>query len=304
MFDNVCRFLAETFPQDFAAWLIGESIDLTELSPTELSLEPIRADSLILLQSQELVLHIEFQTLPKPIIPFRMLDYRIRVYRKFPLKEMRQVVIYLTPTTSELAYQDTFNLSRTRHQFDVVRLWEQPTEIFQRFEGLLPFAVLSQTSNPEETLQQVARQIEQIEDRRVQSNLAASTAVLAGIVLDKDLIKRLLRSDIMQESVIYQDIKAEGKVEGKAEGKVEGKAEGKVEGKAEGKAEGLQEGRQQGRQQGEANLVLRLLTRKLGNLSPQVQNAVRQLDTERIEELGDALLDFVEMSDLTDWFSI
>jgi len=60
MFDNVCRFLAETFPQDFAAWLIGESIDLTELSPTELSLEPIRADSLILLQLQELVLHIEF----------------------------------------------------------------------------------------------------------------------------------------------------------------------------------------------------------------------------------------------------
>jgi predicted transposase YdaD len=84
----------------------------------------------------------------------------------------------------------------------------------------------------------------------------------------------------MQESVIYQDIKAEGKVEGKAEG--------------------LQEGRQQG----EANLVLRQLSRKLGNLSPQVQNAVRQLDTERIEELGDALLDFVEMSDLTDWLSL
>ena len=76
----------------------------------------------------------------------------------------------------------------------------------------------------------------------------------------------------MQESVIYQDIKAEG----------------------------LQEGRQQG----EANLVLRQLSRKLGNLSPQVQNAVRQLDTERIEELGDALLDFAEMSDLTDWLSL
>lgn len=62
MFDNICKFLAENFPEDLATWLLGSSIPLTELSPTELSLEPIRADSLILLQSDELVLHTEFQT--------------------------------------------------------------------------------------------------------------------------------------------------------------------------------------------------------------------------------------------------
>ena len=93
MFDNVCRFLAESFSADFATWLIGESIELTQLSPSELSLEPIRADALILLQSDEIVLHIEFQTEPKAQIPFRMADYRLRVYRRFPNKRMRQVVI-------------------------------------------------------------------------------------------------------------------------------------------------------------------------------------------------------------------
>jgi predicted transposase/invertase (TIGR01784 family) len=74
MFDNVCRFLAESFSADFATWLIGEPVALTELSPSELSLEPIRADALILLQSDDLVLHIEFQTEPKAVIPFRMTD--------------------------------------------------------------------------------------------------------------------------------------------------------------------------------------------------------------------------------------
>ncbi len=69
MFDNVCKFLAETFSTDFASWLLGEAIALTELSPQELSLEPIRADALILLQSDEVVLHIEFQTEPKPDVP-------------------------------------------------------------------------------------------------------------------------------------------------------------------------------------------------------------------------------------------
>jgi predicted transposase YdaD len=47
MFDNVCKFLAETFSTDFATWLLGEPIALTQLSPNELSLEPIRADALL-----------------------------------------------------------------------------------------------------------------------------------------------------------------------------------------------------------------------------------------------------------------
>jgi predicted transposase YdaD len=47
MFDPTCKFLAETFSSDFASWLLGEPIALTRLSPTELSLEPIRADALI-----------------------------------------------------------------------------------------------------------------------------------------------------------------------------------------------------------------------------------------------------------------
>ena len=72
---------------DFRPAVLGSPIKLTELSPTELSNEPIRADSLILLQSDELVLHIEFQTDPDKDIPFRVLDYRIRGYRRFPHKK-------------------------------------------------------------------------------------------------------------------------------------------------------------------------------------------------------------------------
>lgn len=48
-FDSNCRRLAEQFPQDFTSWLLGREVALTILEPTELSLEPIRADSLILL---------------------------------------------------------------------------------------------------------------------------------------------------------------------------------------------------------------------------------------------------------------
>jgi predicted transposase/invertase (TIGR01784 family) len=225
MIDNICKFLAENFSNDFASWLLGEPIALTKLEPSELLVDPIRADSVIFLESTEIILHIEFQTEPNKNIPFRMADYRLRLHRKFPDIEIYQVVIYLNPSQSPLVYETTFNIGALNHQFHVIRLWEQPTEIFQQYQGLLPFAALSQTNNPEETLRQVARQIENIEDKQVQSNVAASTAIISGIALNKEIIQRLLRSEIMKESVIYQEILLEGKAEGIAEGEVKGKAE-------------------------------------------------------------------------------
>ncbi len=138
---------------------MGYPVNLTELSLSELSLEPIRADSLILQDiDSNLVLHLEFQTDPDPDIPFRMTDYRLRVYRRFPQKRMRQIVIYLRKTNSQLVHQNSFVLEHTTHLFEVIRLWErQPIEFLNpNCVGLLPFAVLSNTKNPQQVLNQAA----------------------------------------------------------------------------------------------------------------------------------------------------
>jgi predicted transposase/invertase (TIGR01784 family) len=217
MYDNTCKFLAETFPEDFTSWLLGKSIPLTKLEPSELSAEPIRADSVILLESSEIVVHLEFQTKTDDTMAYRMANYWLRLYGKYPTKEIHQTVIYLKPTKSPLAFQTSFQSKQLNHEFNVIRLWEQPTEIFRQYLGLLPLAVLTKTSDPEETLRDVALQIDHIADKRVQSNVAASTAIISGIALDKAIIQRLLRSEVMKESVIYQDILLEGKAEGKAE---------------------------------------------------------------------------------------
>ncbi len=209
MYDDTCRFLAEHFSADFASWLLGETVTLTEIQPSELFLDPIRADAMILLQSDESILHIEFQTLPKKEIPFRMLDYRVRGQRRYKDKPMRQVVIYLKPTTSELVYQTSYILERTRHEFDVIRLWEQPALLFLQYPGLLPFATLGQSESPEEMLRQVTQIVDQIEDPTTQANLMAASAILAGLRLENEVIQRLVQRDIMQESVIYRSIQKE-----------------------------------------------------------------------------------------------
>jgi predicted transposase/invertase (TIGR01784 family) len=209
MYDDTCRFLAEHFSADFASWLMGVPVTMTELQPSELSLDLIRADAMILLQSDEAILHIEFQTLPKEEIPFRMLDYRVRGKRRYKNKTMRQVVIYLKPTTSQLVHQTTYVLERTHHEFDVIRLWEQPASLFLQYPGLLPFAVLGQTTNPAETLRQATQMVDQIEDQMTQANLMAASAILAGLRLEQDVIYSLVRRDMMQESVIYRSIQEE-----------------------------------------------------------------------------------------------
>ncbi|MDJ0617110.1 MAG: Rpn family recombination-promoting nuclease/putative transposase [Calothrix sp. MO_192.B10] len=75
----------------------------------------------------------------------------------------------------------------------------------------------------------------------------------------------------------------------------------KEEGREEGREQGREEGREEGREQGERSLVLRQLTRRVGELPQPVIQQVESLDLERLENLGEALLDFTSMADLQAW---
>ncbi|WP_448571283.1 Rpn family recombination-promoting nuclease/putative transposase [Trichothermofontia sp.] len=272
MYDNVCKFLAETYTQDFAQWLLGDAIGLTQLSPSELSVEPMRADALILLAADQLLLQIEFQTQPEAPIPYRMAEYRLRGYRRYPKLPMRQIVIYLKPTRSERVHQTVFAISGMRHEFEVIRLWECSPDDLLPFPGLWPLAILCGTPDKTATLRRIAQRIERLPDRGIQGNVAAATAVLAGLVLEKTVIQQILREEIVKESVIYQDILSKG----------------------------VQQGLQQGLQR-EISLVLRLLKHRFGDLEPTLEARIRSLPVEQLEALGEALLDFPQLEALTAW---
>jgi flagellar biosynthesis/type III secretory pathway protein FliH len=77
--------------------------------------------------------------------------------------------------------------------------------------------------------------------------------------------------------------------------------EGKAEGLAEGKAEGLAEGKAEGLAEGEAELILRQLARRCGALSTQQKSRIMVLPKEKLDALGDSLLDFTNMVDLDAW---
>ena len=60
---------------------------------------------------------------------------------------------------------------------------------------------------------------------------------------------------------------------------------------------------QEGIVQGEVNLIMRQLNRRIGELSSEIAVQINQLSIEKLENLGEALLDFQSESDLRDWFT-
>ncbi|MFQ3583878.1 MAG: DUF4351 domain-containing protein [Cyanobacteriota bacterium] len=275
-YDNICKALVESDPLPLVRWLIGDPVAPIQILKTELSLEPIRADFVSFLQVGSQLLHLEFQTAPDPDMPLRMLDYCVRLTRQYRCQVL-QIVLFLRETTSTLVQIDRFESVTTLHRYRVVRLWEEPAEAMLKEPRLWPLAILGRAANPEAILRQVAGEIQKLSSGQERANLATYTYLLGGLRFNKEVLRQLLREDVMRESVTYQAL---------------------VE---ESKQLGLAEGLSQGIQQGESELVIRQLRRKLGEIPLELQIQIRSLSVEQLEALAEALLDFGSLEALIDW---
>ncbi|MGH6820521.1 MAG: hypothetical protein ACREDU_06620, partial [Methylocella sp.] len=159
--DTLCKRLAEEYPEQFAQWLFGAS-GKVKVDKTELSREPIRADSVIFSHEENETLHAEFQTTMKSDVPvpLRFLDYYVGFKRKNPDRRVRQVLVVLKQTSEEIP--DRYEDERTVHIYDVVEVWRQNPAKLLRHEGLLPLATLCHAESGEKLLGEVADQINRI----------------------------------------------------------------------------------------------------------------------------------------------
>ncbi|CBN58190.1 MULTISPECIES: DUF4351 domain-containing protein [Kamptonema] len=134
-------------------------------------------------------------------------------------------------------------------------------------------------------LAQVAQEVAKIEPIDERRNLLTCADILAGLRFERDLIRQLFRNDLMRESVTYQAILEEGLERGVQQGV----------------QQGIQQGIPQGKQEEALSLIMRLLTRRLGAIAPELQTQIQSLSLTELEELAEALLDFSQLTDLTTW---
>ncbi len=174
----------------------------------------------------------------------------------------------LLPPADSTPIETAFVSTTTRHDYRVLRLWEEDPERLLNDPALLPLAPLAAALQPQTLLLRVVEQVNQLEPTQRQE-ISTYTQILAGLKFEKGLIRQLFREDIMRESVIYQDI--------------------------------LEEGRQEGRQEGERSLVLLLLEQRVGQLSQIERDRISVLSVKQLEALALALSNFSSVADLTVW---
>lgn len=75
----------------------------------------------------------------------------------------------------------------------------------------------------------------------------------------------------------------------------------KLEARQEGIVIGVEQGIVIGREEGIKSLVLKLLSRKLGEIPNSIQQKINQLSIELLEDLSEMLFDFNSIEDLGDW---
>ncbi len=79
--------------------------------------------------------------------------------------------------------------------------------------------------------------------------------------------------------------------------------EGREIGREEGREIGREEGREIGREEGIGILVKRQISRKFGEISPEVQNQIEQLSLEKLDILGNEIFDLATILDLENWLA-
>jgi predicted transposase/invertase (TIGR01784 family) len=129
------------------------------------------------------------------------------------------------------------------------------------------------TLEGEQATQSAIGLIDRAQGSRDIIDLVSTIIVYKFSNLSRDEVDMMLGIELEQTRV-YREAKAEGELIGEARGEAKQQA-----------------------------LILRQLTRRVGNLSNQLQDRIKSLPLSGLEELGEALLDFNSIADLEAWLA-
>jgi predicted transposase YdaD len=239
--DTRMKWLSTVAPEDMIALLLGDGVEFVGLANTELESETIVSDMLYYVTrgKRKGLLHIEFQKRRDSNMADRLWEYNSRAKIKYGLP-VWSCVIYLTKdSTPEGPCWWTFPLTDRSVQmfdFDVVKMWEIPTETLLSLDrlSLLPLLPLTREGLRREVID---RAIDLLMPRGEEPhrNLLSLTYGFASLVFKQEDQEWLqwrfdMLYDILRESPAFQRMAQEGKREGLEQGRVEGLEQGRAEG--------------------------------------------------------------------------
>jgi predicted transposase YdaD len=287
-FDATTKVLVDWQPQDWLP-LFGLKAAPCQMINVDLATISTEADRLIRVEgTAPYILHIEFQSGHNGNeVPERLLRYNALVVAKYKLPVISSVILLRKQADSprltgvltiesprsieevdETSAESQEKIPYLTFNYRIIRVWELPVEkLLQGGAALLPLAPLANRADisVESVLSQVERRIEQDVAAPRRKELWTSLSLLMGLSFSEGEIYRLIRGAVsqMKESVIYQDIFAQGE------------ARGEIQGEA----------------RGERMVLLRLGTKRFGPVPEAIQKIIELATSERLILWIDRLLD-------------
>ena len=175
------------------------------------------------------LLHLEPQCYNDKTLPARMLRYRADLWeatltdgRRTP--PIRQVVIFFYESDDNGLHhlQDRWDRRGINYDYVVLRVWEQYRRdvIEARLVGLYPLLPLMKGRKPDETpleaLQESMDAVQDVGDEAVRKDLLAAMAILAEIRYSSDLVRSMIRREMIMESTVFQEWVKEDRAEAEA----------------------------------------------------------------------------------------
>jgi predicted transposase/invertase (TIGR01784 family) len=160
--------------------------------------------------------------------------------------------------------------------------------------------ILSSESQAVTMARQLGDKIEQENDPEIQEQvleLIETVLVYKFPKLSRQEIEAMFTYSDLKQTRVYQ----EAREEGEQSGEQRGLKLGEQRGLQLGEQKGLKLGEQRGLVKGQATMLLRMLNRKFGQISPSLRGKVNKLSAKQLENLAEALFDLETIADLSDW---
>jgi len=250
-------------------------------------------------QSSFFLIHLEAQSSSQPEFNRRMFTYFARLHQKFALPVYPIVIFsYDRPQKEAIRqYKIEFpDLKVLEFNYQVVQLnrlnWRdfinQPNPVAAALMAKMKIA-------PRDRAKVKAQCLRLLVTLRLD---AARMQLISGFV------DTYLNLNSSEEIEFQQEISTF--IQPEQEGVMQITTSWMRRGLEQGLEQGLERGLERGLEQGlarERNLIIRLIKRKLGAIDVDIESRIMPLNIDDLERVGEALLDFSTVEDLTNWLN-
>jgi hypothetical protein len=245
-------------------WLNVELPDVTQ-TRVDLLFETIEA-----ITTASRLIAMELQSSNDLLLPLRMAEYSLRVYRlhkRFP----EQYVLYVGDDEMRMPSALTGPNHVCRYTIVDIRLLDAEMLLTSPFPADSVIAILTRYSDRVETIRRILARIAKLE-RGARAEAFSKLLILSGIrqlgeVVRTEAKHMPILNDIMDHDVIGPAIR---------------------------------QGMEQGKHQEAVAIFRRLMTKRFGTLPPSVEDQLGKLSLAELENLGDRFLDATSIADLFD----